>query len=223
MLSGDLLTPFQKKVLKAFTEIEESKAFYLTGGTALSAFYLAHRLSEDFDLFTSEEPLISVMARKFKSALKNVGIHVQEIRSFSSFWEAVAGEGAQSFKIQLAYDSPYMLSALDEKDGLRIHSFEDIAAGKLLALFGRAEERDFVDIYCIVKDGKISLETIIELAKRKDPGLDEYYLAIAFEQSEQIPDDPSRLKVNLLTSIDLKEMKAFFSAQAVQLLEKHRS
>jgi len=223
LLSGDLLTPFQKKVLKAFTEIEESKAFYLTGGTALSAFYLAHRLSEDFDLFTSEEPLISVMARKFKSALKNVGIHVQEIRSFSSFWEAVAGEGAQSFKIQLAYDSPYMLSALDEKDGLRIHSFEDIAAGKLLALFGRAEERDFVDIYCIVKDGKISLETIIELAKRKDPGLDEYYLAIAFEQSEQIPDDPSRLKVNLLTSIDLKEMKAFFSAQAVQLLEKHRS
>lgn len=223
MLSGNLLTPFQKKVLKAFTEIEESKAFYLTGGTALSAFYLAHRLSEDFDLFTSEEPLISIVARKFKSALENLGIHVQEIRSFSSFWEAVAGEGKESFKIQLAYDSPFMLSEIDEKEGLRIHSFEDIAAGKLLALFGRAEERDFVDVYCIVKDGKISLERMIELAKRKDPGLDEYYLAIAFEQSENISDDPSRLKVNLLTPIDLKEMKAFFSSQAVQLLEKHRS
>ena len=74
-----------------------------------------------------------------------------------------------------------------------------------------------------VKSGQISLETMIELAKKKDPGLDEYYLAVAFEQSEKIPDDPSRLKVNLLTLINPKEMKNFFAAQAVQLLEKHRS
>lgn len=222
MPSGELLTPFQKKVLKAFTGIEESKAFYLTGGTALSAFYLAHRLSEDFDLFTSEEPLISIVARKFKSALEELGIQVQEIRSFSTFWEAVASSGPEHFKIQLALDSPFMLSEIEEKEGLRIHSFEDIAAGKLLALYGRAEERDFIDIYCIARSGNISLERMIELAKEKDPGLDEYYLAIAFEQSEKIPDDPSKLKVNLLTSIDPKEMKRFFALHAVQLLEKHQ-
>ena len=222
MPSGELLTPFQKKVLNAFTGIEESKAFYLTGGTALSAFYLEHRLSEDFDLFTSEEPLISIVARKFKSALAGSAVHVQEVRNFSTFWEAVASEGKESFKIQLAYDSPFMLSALTEIEGLKIHSFEDIAAGKLLALFGRAEERDFVDVYCIVKNGQLSLERIIELAKEKDPGLDEYYLAIAFEQCEKIPDDPSQLKVSLLTSIDPKEMKKFFSSQAVQILAKHR-
>ena len=118
MLKGDLLTPFQKKVLKAFTGIEESKAFYLTGGTALSAFYLGHRLSEDFDLFTAEEPLISVVARKLKSALENSRIQVEEIRTFSSFWEGVAGQGVESIKIQLAYDSPFMLSALVEEEGI---------------------------------------------------------------------------------------------------------
>lgn len=222
MPSGELLTPFQRSVLKAFTDIEESKAFYLTGGTALSAFYLAHRRSEDFDLFTSAEPLIAIVARKFKSALENSGIRVQEIRSFSSFWEAVASNENENFKIQLAYDIPFLLSEIAETEGLRIHSFEDIAAGKLLALYGRAEERDFIDIYCIVKSGKMSLETLIELAKKKDPGLDEYYLAISFEQSEKIPDDPSRLKVNLVAPIDPKEMKNFFATQAVQLLEKHR-
>ena len=222
MPSGELLTPFQRSVLKAFTDIEESKAFYLTGGTALSAFYLAHRRSEDFDLFTSAEPLIAIVARKFKSALENSGIKVQEIRSFSSFWEAVASNENENFKIQLAYDSPFLLSEIAETEGLRIHSFEDIAAGKLLALYGRAEERDFIDIYCIVKSGKMSLETLVELAKKKDPGLDEYYLAISFEQSEKIPDDPSRLKVNLVTPVDPKEMKNFFAAQAVKLLQKHR-
>ncbi len=45
---------------------------------------------------------------------------------------------------------------------------------------------------------------MIELAKRKDPGLDEYYLAIAFEQSGKIPDDPSKLKVNLVTPMILR-------------------
>lgn len=222
MPNGELLTSFQKRVLKVFTDIEESKAFYLTGGTALSAFYLGHRLSEDFDLFTSDEPLIAIVARKFKSALEKSGIRVQEIRRFSSFWEAVASYENESFKIQLAYDSPFLLSEMAETEGLRIHSFDDIAAGKLFALYGRAEERDFIDIYCIVKSGKISLETLVELAKKKDPGLDEYYLAVAFEQSEKIPDDPARLKVNLVAPIDPKEMKNFFAAQAVKLLEKHR-
>jgi hypothetical protein len=54
-----------------------------------------------------------------------------------------------------------------------------------------------------------------------DPRI-EYYLAISFEQSEKIPDDPSRLRVDLVAPIDLKEMKNFFATQAVQLLEKHR-
>lgn len=134
----------------------------------------------------------------------------------------MAEEGAESIKIQLAYDSPFLLSQLDEKDGLNIHSLEAIAVGKLLALYGRAEERDFIDVYCLVKDGRISLDKLIDLAKKKDPGLDEYYLAIAFEQSEAMPDEPARLKVDLLTPIDPKEVKEFFAAQAVQLLQKHR-
>jgi predicted nucleotidyltransferase component of viral defense system len=220
--SGELLSPFQKKILKAFTEIEESAAFYLTGGTALSAFYLAHRLSEDFDLFTPDEPLIAIVARKFRSKLEALGIEVREIRNFSSFWEAIASKGGESFKIQLALDSPFTLATATEQDHLRIHSFEDIAAGKLLALFGRAEERDFIDVYFIVKSGGISLDRLIELAKMKDPGLDEYFLAIAFAQSEKLPDDSAQLKVNLLSAIDPKEVKAFYSAQAVRLLEKTR-
>ena len=158
MPSGELLNPFQKKILKAFTEIEESRAFYLTGGTALSVFYLGHRLSEDFDLFTADEPLIAIVARKFKSKLETLGIGVREIRSFASFWEVIASEGSESFKIQLAYDSPFALEQPIEREDLRIQSFEDIAAGKLLALFGRAEERDFIDVYFIVKNGGISLQ-----------------------------------------------------------------
>jgi len=38
-----------------------------------------------------------------------------------------------------------------------------------------------------VKSGQISLETMIELAKKKDPGLDEYYLAVRLNNRKRSP------------------------------------
>lgn len=52
----NILTPFQKEALQElFESYRELESFYLTGGTALAAFYLHHRYSEDLDLFTQGE------------------------------------------------------------------------------------------------------------------------------------------------------------------------
>lgn len=56
-----ILTSLQEEVLRIFDETEEAELFYLTGGTALAAFYLQHRLSRDLDLFTTEEEAIGYM------------------------------------------------------------------------------------------------------------------------------------------------------------------
>ncbi|HCS49920.1 MAG TPA: hypothetical protein DIW61_17405, partial [Candidatus Aminicenantes bacterium] len=48
-------SPAQKSVLADLSRdpiVED--AFFLTGGTALSVFYLGHRVSDDIDLFTRE-------------------------------------------------------------------------------------------------------------------------------------------------------------------------
>jgi len=50
-----ILSPQQKAFLREFTKTELTNAFRFTGGTALSAFYLEHRLSEDLDFFSSEK------------------------------------------------------------------------------------------------------------------------------------------------------------------------
>ena len=48
--------PAQREVLSGLSRNEDiSNYFFLTGGTALSAFYLAHRVSEDLDLFSKEK------------------------------------------------------------------------------------------------------------------------------------------------------------------------
>ncbi|MBI2352172.1 MAG: nucleotidyl transferase AbiEii/AbiGii toxin family protein [Deltaproteobacteria bacterium] len=51
----DILSPLQWEFLSLF--FQGAPPFFLTGGTALSAFYLQHRYSEDLDLFTLTECL----------------------------------------------------------------------------------------------------------------------------------------------------------------------
>lgn len=51
-----ILSEKQQQVLAELSqEAQICQHFYLTGGTALSEYYLQHRLSEDLDLFSEEE------------------------------------------------------------------------------------------------------------------------------------------------------------------------
>lgn len=60
------VTDLQKRILHRFSELPDKEAFYLTGGTALSAFYLKHRKSNDLDFFTDVEELILPISQKLK-------------------------------------------------------------------------------------------------------------------------------------------------------------
>jgi len=51
----DVLAELQKRFLSEVAKSSLRESFFLTGGTALSAFFLEHRLSEDLD-FLTEEP-----------------------------------------------------------------------------------------------------------------------------------------------------------------------
>ena len=52
---GSILTKGQELILGEFKKDDWlSSLFYFTGGTALSEFYLQHRLSDDLDFFTQE-------------------------------------------------------------------------------------------------------------------------------------------------------------------------
>ena len=48
--NNPILLPHQIEILKLFFATSFTKPFFLTGGTALSAFYLAHRDSKDLGL-----------------------------------------------------------------------------------------------------------------------------------------------------------------------------
>lgn len=56
MSAQEILTRLQRSFLQQLGRSDLRETFFLTGGTALSAFFLAHRYSEDLDFFT-EEPV----------------------------------------------------------------------------------------------------------------------------------------------------------------------
>lgn len=102
-----ILSDLQKEILKTFIQLADHEAFCLTGGTALSAFFLQHRRSHDLDFFTSTEEILSPFSLKLEAALANKKFSVSRLRGFQSFIEiAVSSEEDQTI-VHLALDSPF--------------------------------------------------------------------------------------------------------------------
>lgn len=82
-MAKTILTPFQQKLLDILVDDSYiTRHFYFTGGTVLSEYYLQHRLSEDFDLFSEKEvylPSITAFLTKHASKL---GIDTVEHRPY---------------------------------------------------------------------------------------------------------------------------------------------
>lgn len=217
----EILTALQKKILLNFSKLPDQEGFYLTGGTALSAFFLQHRRSNDLDFFTNLEQLILPITQKVETFLKNEGFNVERLRGLHSFVELSVSSGDESTVIHFALDSPFRFEqpvSFEEIPGLRVDSFIDIATNKLLALFGRAELRDFLDIYFILQE-RLNKIGLIEKSAQKDPGFDLYWLGVAMERINDFSDDWPDLHL-LTRPCSMNQLKEFFSSWRRDILEE---
>lgn len=150
----EVINRLQEEILNSFGDILDNQYFYLTGGTALSYFYLQHRVSNVLDFFTAAEELIILFSYNLEKALKQKGMIIQRQRGLASFVELLVERGIDKTIVHLACDSPFRREAVSifgEYPHLKVDSLRDIAANKLLALFGRAALRDFIDVYFLVR------------------------------------------------------------------------
>lgn len=215
----NVLTPAQRAFLSKFFERANARAFYLTGGGALAEYYLGHRLSQDIDLFTQKREAWETVEDDLKVAAKEAGAtlefrHSKETNELHRAILRVPGE--PDLKIDLVRDAPpHFGEPLMRPDGVIVDTLENIAVGKLLALYGRAYPRDFVDLYFLLTGG-MDFKTLVELGKEKDPGLIEFYLAGMMRQISVL--QANHLPV-LLKPIDIEEMKRFFLKLADDLVQ----
>lgn len=83
-------------------------------------------------------------------------------------------------------------------------SLQNIAVNKVNAIFGRTTAKDFVDLYFILQEG-FKLEELVQLAKEKDRGLTEFYLAGMMRQVQNLHRLPRMIK-----RIEIPELTKFF-------------
>ncbi len=214
----EILEGVQKEILNCLREIPESGSFYLTGGTALSTFYLKHRKSNDLDFFTITEELILPFSFKIEQALTAKGFKTERARGVHSFVELFVSSPIGSTVIHIAIDSPFRFEEpADSEDfpGLKIDSLIDIASNKLLALFGRATLRDFIDVYFLIKE-RFAKSELIERARTKDPGFDLYWLGVAFDRINEFADDSPEMFL-LIKSCSIEDLRRFFNEWRVEI------
>jgi predicted nucleotidyltransferase component of viral defense system len=198
-----ILTGLQEKILKAFfLDPYLREHFYLTAGTALSAFYLQHRLSDDLDLFTHSAG-IETAARMFEDVLKNAKIDFTKELSSSTF-RRYRVEG--SLQVDLVRDVDFRLGAPLLKDGFMVDNEKNITLNKVLAIYGRMDPKDYVDLYFLKDLLKFDIMEMIGLARNKDAGMDAFQWAKVIMDAENIEILP-----RMIRPIVLNDLKKFFA------------
>jgi len=212
------MTPLQREILRAFRDLPDAERFYLTGGTALAEFYLGHRRSFDLDLFTTERGLVPPFSRIMEEELRQAGFTVKPIRRLETFAEFEIGKGGRSIRVQLALDSPYRFAPPEDTPIITVNDYQDLVVDKLLAFFGRAEPRDAVDLFFILREE--DFWELADLAAKKDPGFDTYWFARALEKVQDYPDELRRWPVEVILPLDPVELKAQFHRLALEIMKK---
>ncbi len=165
------------------------------------------------DFFTNNPELILPFSYNLEEGLKKINCTTQRQRGLHSFVELVVTKNKDSTVIHLAQDTPYRIEPFKqfpEYPKLNVDSLIDIAANKLLALFGRATLRDFIDVYFLIDKKYVDSKEMVSNAKNKDPGFDLYWLGVALERINTFKDDSSEMLL-LLEKVDFTRMLSFFN------------
>ena len=178
------ITGFQVEVANVFFALPEASSFLLAGGLALLAQGMSVRPTEDMDAFTSNPDDVQRASAAFQVAARSRGWGVEVMRASDTFVRLQV-EGSEQILVDLALDSPPGLPSMMPVLGPTFAP-DELAARKLLALFGRALPRDFVDVYRVCQSRATA--SLLRHAQTLDPGFDSDQLVIAIGQLARYAD-----------------------------------
>jgi len=134
-------------------------------------------------------------ATSFEAAIDNHGWSHLRVIDQQDFVRLEITDSRERLIIDLGRDSPAE-EAIDTTDLGPTLSTRDLAARKTLALFGRAEPRDFADAYDLAR--RYGRDRLLDRAAADDPGFDKQIFAAMLTSIERLSDEdlpgyPARL------------------------------
>lgn len=183
--------------------LKEFKDFYLVGGTAL-ALQMGHRVSVDFDLFTESNLPIGLL-NKIKIVFRGCKIAVS-VKLPEQLTVKV-----DDMKIDfVSHKFAFVLPPLEFKK-VKIAQIPEIAAMKAFVLNFRGSDKDYIDLYFILKEKHSSLQEIAKIGERKYG--DEFNFRLFLEQLLYL-DGLKRVEIEFLRDkVSEKQMIDFFTRE----------
>lgn len=140
------LSDLQQRVAEIVFALDESEGFALAGGGALIAHDVVDRTTRDLDCFGPSRDAVDRYWPAIVGALQEAGFAVEVRVANHGFAKMIVSDPVTGdvTQVDVGFD-PAGKAAVAMLFG-RVRAIDDLAADKLLALFGRAAPRDFVDV-----------------------------------------------------------------------------
>ena len=215
-MAKTLLTDKQKIFLEYFAgQSKLINTFYLTGGTALSEFYLKHRFSEDLDFFSEKDFLpssITPFIKKSKEKLKFSAFDYQD--SFNRNIYHLLFGGGKFLKVEFTYFPFTQIEKPKKINGVLVDSLLDIAVNKVFTIHQNPRGRDYFDVFMILKKEGWLLTDLIKKARIKfDTRVDPLQLGSQLIKVKDHLDDPILVNSN----VKREDVEEFFFSEAKKL------
>lgn len=210
-MSNDGLSSLQLQATRLFFSLPESAGFAVAGGAALLAQGLIHRPTRDVDLFLLDAAAsaVAVAAASYEAELDKKGWSHRRVIDQMDFIRLQISDRSEDLLIDFGCDSPPE-EHVDNTDLGPTLSPRDLAARKTLALFGRAEARDFADAYELAH--RFGRDQLVAWAAADDPGFDKQVFADMLNSIDRLTDED----LPVATS-NAQKLRAYFHDWAAAL------
>ncbi len=179
MIHYDILDKRRMDILPFLATFKEQ--FYLAGGTGL-ALQLGHRDSVDFDFFTPEHFDTGQLFERLLDVLSEYA--VTKVQNEKNTLTVVIDDNIKASFMTYKYK---LLEKPLEEPFLHIASVRDIGCMKLSAITGRATNKDYIDLFFILKN--ISLRDLLNDVQKKLPQLDRNIILKSLVYFDDVSDE----------------------------------
>jgi len=185
------LGDFEKSILRLLAANRNPES-YVAGATVFLRREDSPRRSQHIDVFHDTAESLRQAAAQDAAVLEKNGHQLEWTERQDLFRRAVVSKAGQSTKMEWAYDSAFRFFPVqsDAEFGFVLHPL-DSATNKLLALAGRGELRDYLDVLFLHRK-VLSLGALAWAACGKDSGFTPQFL---IEEAQRLAHYPAaRLK-----------------------------
>jgi len=163
------LTSHQASIARLIA-VNRSPSSHLAGAAALHLEPTSLRISNDLDYFHDAEVQVGQAFSADRALLEASGYQVTVTLSQPGFVRAIVGREGDATKVEWAHDSSwrFLPPVPDPVVGFRLHPL-DLSINKVLALAGRDEPRDFLDVMYVHRHF-LAFGSLCWAAVGKDPG-----------------------------------------------------